>query len=163
MITLPDFIPKDSAGAFAYLNGVTEPKAHDLKLMLLLEAGGQVFYRAVAALLPEGEARALILKNAQEEMAHAHRVRKVLALVHGEEVEVPEDAANPYAKAPPLTAVTPQMFEAFAAGETGGEALYERWATAIGHEEAARLLRQNGKEELVHAERDRKAASLLAG
>jgi ferritin-like metal-binding protein YciE len=54
-----------------------------------------------------------------------------------------------------------EMLSGIAAGELAGDALYEVWATNLGHEEAGRLLRQNGKEEKGHGERMQRAASLL--
>jgi hypothetical protein len=54
-----------------------------------------------------------------------------------------------------------EMLDGITQGEIGGEALYEGWAAGIGNDEAARLLRQNGKEERGHGDRAQEAKKLL--
>jgi hypothetical protein len=57
--------------------------------------------------------------------------------------------------------VSKEMLNGIAQGEAAGEALYDGWATYLGNEEAARQLRQNGKEEAGHGERAQQAIALL--
>ena len=53
------------------------------------------------------------------------------------------------------------MIEGIARSELAGDALYDLWAANLGHEEAGRLLRLNGREEKGHGERMLRAATLL--
>jgi rubrerythrin len=157
---LPASAPETTGAAFAHINAVTTPTIDDLKLMVYLEASGLSAYNGIAASSPNPEVRALLEANGREELAHAHRVAKVVQLLTGAPFAPPEDADNRYvsAAAPPLTR---DLLAMLVTGETGGKALYDSWAHNIGNAEAAALLRQNGKEELVHAERAAKALALL--
>jgi rubrerythrin len=130
--------------------------------MICLEAAGQGFYAAFVDAAPSAEVAALLAKNGQEELGHAHRVARALKLVYGEDFAVPEPADNPYYGKPAGIALSKAMLDGIAQTEIAGDALYEGWAVALGNEEAGRLLRQNGKEELGHAERMQRASSLLA-
>ena len=47
--------------------------------------------------------------------------------------------------------------------ETAGEPLYAKVAALVDNEEAAQLLRQNGREETAHAHRLKKAIEILTG
>ncbi len=161
MSLLPAHLPQTVDGASAYVYGVQTPTSDDLKLMICLEAAGQGFYGAFAEAAPNDEIRAAMAKNGQEELGHAHRVSRALKLVYGEDFAVPEPADNPYYAWPKGMVLSKEMLSGIAAGELAGDALYEVWATNLGHEEAGRLLRQNGKEEKGHGERMQRAASLL--
>jgi rubrerythrin len=161
MSILPEHLPQTVDGATRHIYGVTTPTADDLKLMVCLEAAGQGFYSAFAEATANAEVKAIFAKNGQEEMAHAHRVNRALKLVFGVDFPVPEPADNPYYAVPKDMVVNKERLEAIARAELAGDALYDRWATNLGHEEAARLLRQNGKEEKGHGERMLHAASLI--
>ena len=161
MSLLPAHLPQTVDGATAYIFGVQTPSSDDLKLMICLEAAGQGFYAAFAEAAPNDEVRAVMMKNGQEEVGHAHRVSRALKLVHGEDFAVPEPADNPYYARPTGVVLSKEMLDGIAASEIAGDALYDRWATSLGHEEAARLLRLNGKEEKGHGERMERVAGLL--
>lgn len=152
-MTMPKDMPGDAGQAYARLSGVTRPTLDDLKLMVLLEASGQAFYSGLAQAAPEGEVRALLEKNGQEELGHAHRVSHVIEHLFKERFPVPAPADNPYYQVPQGLALDPGLLEGIAAGEFGGEALYESWAVSLADDTAAKLLRQNGKEETRHGER----------
>jgi rubrerythrin len=154
--------PKTASEASAYIFSVTKPTLDDLKIMAMLEAAGQGFYEALAEAAPNAEIRALLAKNGQEEMGHAHRVARVIKQMHGEDFAIPGPADNPYYSKPAGLVVTKEMLDGITQGEIGGEALYEGWAVALGDEEAARQLRRNGKEERGHGERAQQAVALLA-
>ncbi len=162
MSILPDHLPQTVEGATEHIFTVSTPTADDLKLMVCLEAAGQGFYAAFVDAAPNAEIAALLAKNGQEELGHAHRVSRALKIVYGEDFGVPEPADNPYYGRPEGVVLSREMLAGIAEGEIAGDALYEGWATALGDEEAGRLLRQNGKEELGHAERMQKASALLA-
>jgi rubrerythrin len=161
MSILPDHLPRTVDDATRYIYGVTTPTADDLKLMVCLEAAGQGFYGAFAEAATNDEVKAIFAKNGQEELAHAHRVNRALKLVFDIEFPVPEPTDNPFYAWPKGTVITKDMLQGIAQAELAGDALYDLWATNLGNEEAARLLRQNGKEEKGHGERMLHAASLI--
>ena len=161
MIELSPRMPKNAAEAGAYIFTVAKPTLDDLKVMVLLEAAGQGFYAGLCEGAQSDEIRALLAKNGQEEMGHAHRVARVIKQVHGEDFAVPGPDENPYYTKPAGLAVSKEMLESIIKGEIGGEALYEGWAAALDDEEAARLFRQNGKEERGHGDRAQQAIALL--
>jgi rubrerythrin len=162
MTTLPASAPKSVGEAFAHINAVTSPTIDDLKLMAYLEASGLEGYYGLAAGTENAEIKALLQANGREELAHAHRVAKVVTLLSGETFVPPAAADNPYVST--STTVRPlerRILESLVAAEENGDALYETWAKALGDGEAAELLRQNGREEIRHAERVSQALALL--
>jgi rubrerythrin len=161
MSIIPDHLPQTVDGAAKYIFGVTTPTADDLKLMVCLEAAGQGFYGAFAEAAPNDEVKAIFAKNGQEELGHAHRVSRALKLLFDVEFPVPEPSDNPFYGSPKGAVISKEMREGIAQAELAGNALYEGWATNLAHEEAGRLLRQNGKEEMGHGERMMRAATLL--
>lgn len=158
----PAQAPEALFDAFAYIGAVETPTLDDLRLMVILEAAGKALYECMAEGVAHPGARQLLLDNGREELAHAHRVQKALRALTGEDFTVPVPAENPYLQAPlPAMAVNREVLLNLAETEDNGENLYARWADAIGNEQAAALFRQNGKEELDHANRLREAAALL--
>jgi rubrerythrin len=161
MSALPAHLPQTVDGASAHIYAVTRPTTEDLMVMVCLEAAGQGFYDAFAAAAPNADVRAVMERNGREELGHAHRVSRALKLVYGVDFPVPEPADNPYYAHPDGVVLTREMLEGIARSETAGDALYDLWATNLGHDEAGRLLRQNGREEAQHGERMRAAAAAL--
>ena len=161
MNALPANMPQDVEGAFAHIGTVTSPSLDDFKMMIFLEASGQGFYAAMAEAAPTDEIRDLLASNGREEMAHAHRLQKVIEQLSGEKFDVPQPADNPYYSKPADMTLEKEMLETVAQGEFGGEMLYEGWAASLDNDEVAKLLRQNGKEERQHGERVQKVISLL--
>ena len=161
MSLLPAHLPQTVDSATAHIFGVETPTSDDLKVMVYLEAAGQGFYASFAEAAPNEEVRAVMARNGQEEVGHAHRVSRAIKMIYGEDFPVPEPSDNPYYARPQGVTLSAEMLNGIAAGELAGDALYEKWATNLGHEEAGRLLRQNGKEEKGHGERMQRAAALL--
>jgi rubrerythrin len=161
MSQLPAGAPQTAGEAFAHINAVTAPTIDDLKLMVFLEASGLTAYYEIAETATDPEIRQLLEANGREEMAHAHRVAKVIKLLSGEDFEPPAAEDNRYA-VPSGRKVDRDLLDFLVTAENNGCALYETWADHIGHPEAAALLRQNGKEEIRHGERARQASALLA-
>jgi hypothetical protein len=142
MSQLPASAPRNAGEAFAHINAVVSPTIDDLKLMVFLEASGLSAYDELARSAPNDEVRGLLEANGREEMAHAHRVAKVIKILTGEDFPPPRAEDNRY--------VGP-------VGRPLDRDLLNYLVTA----EAAELLRQNGKEELRHGERAKQAAQLL--
>lgn len=161
MSALPAHLPQTVDGASAHIYAVTTPNADDLKVMVCLEAAGQGFYGAFAEAAPNDAVRAVFNKNGQEELGHAHRVSRALKLLYDVDYPVPEPADNPYYDRPAGVVLSKEMIEGIAQSELAGDALYDLWAANLGHEEAGRLLRLNGREEKGHGERMMRAAALL--
>jgi rubrerythrin len=157
----PKDLPPDFDAAFAHLASVEKPSIDDFKIMIYLEASGKAGYGGLAQSAPNDEVRSLFEQNGAEEMGHAHRVRRVIQLLSGEDFQIPSDDENPYVTPPQPMKVTKELCAGIAEGEFGGEGLYEAWAKTVDNETAAELLRLNGKEERIHGERAQKAATLL--
>jgi rubrerythrin len=157
---LPASAPDKTGAAFAHINAVTAPTVDDLKMMVFLEASGLTGYYGLAAGSANPEIRALLEANGREELAHAHRVAKVIELLTGTPFAPPADADNRYVSAQ-APALTREILTSLVTSENNGRSLYDSWADNIGHAEAAKLLRQNGIEEVVHAERAAKALALM--
>lgn len=161
MNQLPKQMPADGMNAYAYFLTVSQPSIDDLKGMMFLEASGQGLYDGLAAMAGCEEARQILARNGREEKAHAHRLRRAIKILSGETVQVPSPGENPYYNGLGFDALTREVLEGLMGAEFDGEALYNVWADGVGNEEAARLLRQNGKEERRHGDRVRKVMALL--
>ena len=160
MSQLPASAPERAAEAFAHINAVVSPTIDDLKLMVFLEASGLAAYNELAGSAPNAEVRDLLEANGREELAHAHRVSKVIKLLTGEDFPPPGPQDNRYV-GPIGRALDRDLLNYLVSAEDNGNTLYQTWAENIGNAEAADLLRQNGKEELRHGERAKQAAQLL--
>jgi len=160
MSQLPASAPEKAGEAFAHINAVISPTLDDLKLMVFLEASGLAAYYELAESAPNAEVRSLLEANGREELAHAHRVSKVIKILAGEDFPPPNAEDNRYV-GPIGRPLDRDLLDYLVSAEDNGEALYQTWADNIGNAEAAELLRQNGKEELRHGERAKQAAQLL--
>jgi rubrerythrin len=160
MSQLPASAPEKAGEAFAHINGVTSPTIDDLKMMVFLEASGLAAYNELARAAPNDAVRGLLEANGREELAHAHRVAKVIKILSGEDFPPPAPQDNRYV-GPIGRPLDRDLLTYLVTAEDNGEALYQTWAQNIGNAEAAALLRQNGQEELRHGERARQAAQLL--
>ena len=161
MSQLPASAPEKAGDAFAHINAVVSPTLDDLKMMVFLEASGLAAYNELASSTPNAAVRGLLEANGREEMAHAHRVAKVIKILSGEDFPPPAAEDNRYV-GPVGRALDGDLLTYLVTAEENGDTLYQTWADNIGNAEAAELLRQNGKEELRHGERARQAAQLLA-
>lgn len=164
MQDLPEGAPDTLMDAFQHIATLDDPSIDDLKVMVMIEAAGLKLYEDLAAGTDRTDVHAILLRNGREELAHAHRVSKVIGKITGTNYPVPAPEENPYLAGPqpdpkPLT---PDVLLALAQAEFNGENLYERWASNCSNAEAAALLRLNGREELQHGSRLQEAAELLA-
>jgi rubrerythrin len=156
----PKFLPEKAGDAFRHINAVTAPTIDDLKLMVYLEASGQVGYGDLADGAPNEAVAKLLNANGREEVAHAHRVAQAIHAIYGEAFMVPTPAENPYAKKPGLK-VDRAILEGLVKAENFGKTLYDSWADNTANAEAAALFRQNGVEEAKHGARAQEAIGLL--
>jgi len=160
-MSMTDALPSKGGVAYAKLVNVETPTIDDLKLMVLLEAAGQGLYGGLADAAPNEAAKALLERNGREELAHAHRVSRVIEHLWGERVPVPAPEDNPLYERPQITALSRDELEGLMQAEMGGEALYDTWARNLKDDVAAKLLRQNGVEETRHGERMKEVLALL--
>jgi rubrerythrin len=160
MSQLPASAPEKVGDAFAHINAVVSPTLDDLKMMVFLEASGLAAYYDLAKSAPNDEVRGLLEANGREEMAHAHRVAKVIKILSGEDFPPPAAEDNRYVS-PLGRPLDRDLLNYLVTAEDNGNTLYQAWAENIGNAEAAELLRQNGKEELRHGERAKQAAQLM--
>ncbi len=161
-VAIPEGSPQTLGEAFRHIYTVETPTINDLKVMVLVEAAGLTLYEETAKGTDNQAVKDLLHHNGREEMAHAHRVSKAIRAISGEDFPPPSATDNPYLIGPiPNTPVTAEGLIKTSEAEFGGDALYARWADAIGNEEAAALFRQNGKEESDHGNRLVEAAALL--
>ena len=111
MFKLTASMPQTAEAAGAYVYTVKSPSLDDYKVMVMVEAAGQGFYGALAEAAPTDAIRALLAKNGQEELAHAHRVSRVIKKLYGEDFAVPAPEENPYYRMPQGLTVTKEMLD----------------------------------------------------
>jgi rubrerythrin len=160
MSTPPSYMPESVGEAFKHINAVVAPTLDDLKLMVYLEASGQVGYGDLANAAPNEAVAKLLNANGREEVAHAHRVAKAIRAIYGEHFPVPAPQDNPYAKSS-ARKLDRAILEGLVKAENNGKTLYDTWADNTKNAEAAELFRQNGIEEAKHGARAQEAISLL--
>jgi rubrerythrin len=158
----PSYMPANAGEAFKHINAVTTPTIDDLKLMVYLEASGQVGYGDLANGAPNEAVARLLNANGREEVAHAHRVAKAIRAIYGEDFQVPEPKDNPYARSS-ARKLDRAILEGLVRAENNGKTLYDTWADNTTNAEAAELFRQNGIEEAKHGARAQEAIGLLDG
>lgn len=160
-LTLPAEYPTNPLIAFEMLAAKERLTTSDLTALALIEASGKSLYGHMAKLSGNRQISDLLNRNGQEEVGHAHRILKAVAILTGNHYELPEEDGNPMVGDCPFDELSAQVLENFIEGELAGEGHYNRWADNEPDEKVAKLLRQNASEERRHAERDRKALSLL--
>jgi len=153
MSNLPEHIPGDPISALNELNAKPTLSVEDMKLLILVECGGTPFYNALADTVDDDESKTLLRKNGQEETAHAHRLKKAIEILTGEDYVMPAAKDNPYMKPAVPSPCSPDFLRFLEGIEINGDAQYQVWADNVDNAEVADLLRQNGREETRHAER----------
>ena len=146
--------------ASAGLAGKERLDVEAMELMYQLEISGEVFYQRLADRVANAEAAELLRRNGVEERAHARRMAKALSISLGREW-TPGPQHETVLDIPLPDVITKELFLGIVQGEINGDAGYQAWADAEPDEEIAKLLRLNGREESIHADRARKVAELL--
>jgi rubrerythrin len=131
-----------------------------MELMYKLECSGEDFYNLLADRIGNDEAAVLFRRNAKEELGHARRIARAIAIKQGHEFEPTPELEARYAMSLPDT-IDLAMLPFIVAGEQAGDAGYQAWADNEADPEVARLLRLNGREETLHGERVTQAMAIL--
>ena len=163
MVTLPNGFPSDLLGAFKVLTARPKLAVEDLKVLAMIEAAGEEFYLRIAKGVRDRDAKELLSQNGREERGHAHRLVKAIAAESGETFVLPESQENPFiASMPTEYPVTTEFLKTLESGEQDGDRQYQTWADGASNPTVAKILRQNGREESRHGERDAQAMRLIA-
>ena len=146
--------------ANASLAGLGRLDRSAMETIWRVERAGETFYGLLAERVDDPEAAELLRRNGREELAHARRIARALSILDGAEWEPSEEVAAPLPVPMPPT-VDATLFAQIVAGELNGDAGYQAWADSESDPEIARLLRLNGREETIHAERVRRVIEIL--
>ena len=150
----------DFAGASQALAGLDQLDVPAMELMYKLECSGEDFYNLLADRIGNDEAATLFRRNAKEELGHARRIARAIAIKQGSDFEPTPELQERYSVALPEV-VDPAMLPFIVAGEQAGDAGYQVWADNEPDPQVARLLRLNGREESLHGERVAQAIAIL--
>ena len=150
----------DFAGASQALAGLDQLDVPAMELMYKLECSGEDFYNLLADRIGNEEAATLFRRNATEELGHARRIARAIAIKLGHEYQPAASMQERYAIELPET-IDPAMLPGIVAGEQAGDVGYQHWADHEPDPEVARLLRLNGREETLHGERVTQAIAIL--
>ena len=150
----------DFLSASQALAGLEQLDVPALELLYKLECSGEDFYNLLAERIGDDEAAELLRRNGREEMGHARRVSRAIAIKLGHEYEPSAAMQERYAIELPAT-VDAAMLPGIVQGEQAGDAGYQKWADAEPDPEVARLLRLNGREETLHGERVTRVMAIL--
>jgi rubrerythrin len=151
---------KDFASASMELAHLEQLDVSAMETLYRLECSGEDFYNLLADRIGNEDAADLLRKNGREELGHARRIRRAIALKLGREYEPAGEVLERFAVALPAT-ISPELLPAIVQGEMAGDAGYQRWADNEPDPEVARLLRLNGREETLHGERVTQAIAIL--
>jgi rubrerythrin len=150
----------DFFSASARLNACTELDVSAMELLYRLECSGEDFYNALAERIGNEEAADLLRENGREELGHARRVQRAIAIKLGQDYEPPAEVEQRFAIPLPDT-IPLDIFPAIVQAELDGDAGYQQWADHESDPEVARLLRLNGREETKHGERVQQALAIV--
>jgi rubrerythrin len=131
-----------------------------LELLYKLECSGEDFYNLLAERIGNDDAAELLRRNGREELGHARRVSRAIAIKLGHDYEPSPEMQARYAIELPDT-IDPALLPGIVQGEQAGDAGYQKWADTEPDPEVARLLRLNGREETLHGERVTQVMAIL--
>ena len=151
---------RDFLSASAELAGLQQLDVPALELLYQLECSGEDFYNLLAERIGDERAAELFRRNGREELGHARRVGRAIAIKQGRAFEPSAELQTRFEVTLPDT-IDPAMLPMIVQGEIAGDAGYQAWADNEPDPEVARLLRLNGREETLHGERVTEAMALL--
>src|SRR3954451_22174423 len=155
---MPDGI--DFGRASQALAGLDRLDAPALARMDQVESNRQDSYNLLADPIGNNDVAALFRRNAKEELGHARRIARAIAIKQGHEFEPTPELQERYQVSLPEV-IDPSMLPFIVAGEQAGDAGYQGWADHETDPQVARLLRLNGREETLHGERVAEAIAIL--
>jgi rubrerythrin len=150
----------DFAAASQALAELEQLDVPALELLYKLECSGEDFYNLLAERIGNDAAAELLRRNGREELGHARRVGRAIAIKLGRDFEPSAELQQRYAVELPA-AIDARMLPGIVQGEQAGDAGYQKWADAEPDPEVARLLRLNGREETLHGERVTQVMAIL--
>jgi rubrerythrin len=142
------------------LAGIEHLDVPAMETLYRLECSGEDPYNLLADRIGNEQAADLLRKNGREELGHARRIRRAIALKLGHDYEPAGEVLERFAVTLPDT-VSAELLPAIVQGEIAGDAGYQKWADNEPDPEVARLLRRNGREETLHGERVTQAIAIL--
>lgn len=157
---IPRGYPASLEETYALLKTRDRLSIDDLKIYALIEQTGDAFYMAMARVAPSKEIRALLERNAHEELGHAHRLLNAIRLLGGS-FTLPRIEDNPYAEPVIFDDLDISFLSELIKAEAGGDLAYQKWADHEPNAAVAGLYRLNGREETGHGERVAKVIALL--
>jgi len=150
----------DFASANAAVAAADELDVPTMEILVRVEATGEAFYDLLAERIGNDEAAELLRRNGREEMGHARRIQRAIAIKAGDGYVEPADITEPLPVSLPDT-VDLKILPFIVSGELEGDSGYQAWADKEDDPEVARLLRLNGREETKHAQRLEQVIAIL--
>ena len=147
--------------ANASLAGAEKLGIEEMQTIWRVEMAGELFYNLLADRIDNEEAKDLLRKNAVEERGHARRIARALSIKLGHEWQ-PTAEQQELLDVPMPPVIDANLFAGVVKGELNGDAGYQKWADAEADEEVVRLLRLNGREETIHANRAQRVFEILS-
>ena len=147
--------------ANASLAGAEKLGIEEMQTIWRVEMAGELFYNLLAERIDNEEAKDLLRRNAVEERGHARRIARALSIKLGHEWE-PTAEQQELLEVPLPPVIDAALFAGVVKGEMNGDAGYQKWADAETDEEVVRLLRLNGREETIHANRAQRVFEILS-
>ncbi|MFM8793951.1 MAG: ferritin-like domain-containing protein [Acidimicrobiales bacterium] len=147
--------------ANASLAGVDRLGTEEMQTIWRVEMAGELFYNLLAERIDDAEAKDLLRRNAVEERGHARRIARALSIALGGEWE-PSAEQQEILDVPMPGTIDARLFAGIVQGELNGDAGYQKWADNEPNPEIARLLRLNGREETIHANRAQRVLEILS-
>jgi hypothetical protein len=131
-----------------------------MELLIRVENSGEDFYNALADRIGNDEAADLLRKNGREEVGHARRIGRAIAIKTGKPYDESASRAERF-HVPLPDEISLDLFPVIVKAELDGDVGYQKWADQESDPDVARLLRLNGREETIHGERVSRALEIL--
>ena len=151
---------KDFFTAATEVIGLEQLDVPAMELLFKLECSGEDFYNAIADRIDNMEAAELMRRNGREELGHAQRLQRAIAIKVGGDYTPSAELLKRYPIPLPDT-ISVDLLPIIVQAEIDGDAGYQRWADREPDPRVAKLLRSNGREETVHGERVSQAIEIL--
>jgi rubrerythrin len=141
-------------------NDVEQLDVPAMELLFRVECSGEDFYNQVADRIGNEQAAELLRRNGREEVGHARRLQRAIALKLGEPYEPSAEMLERF-PVPLPEHISLELLPIIVQAELDGDVGYQRWADNEPDPEVARLLRLNGREETKHGERVSEVLAIL--